>query len=438
MSPRPKRPIGAHGVIQLDAIERVTRQVLAPSGATVNKSFHQVIKFTGVGAAEREKKHTLWRARARLRDMSNKLKSVEALGESPAKAQRALERKLVEKSQHISAVIAHSPTLGEFADKWLDMQLREDLSPVSISAARYALRRILPAWGEVPIGEITTGKLELWLREQRATVASRSGKSSSEAGHGASKTIRSALSGIFGLAVESDVIPVNPVTGMRRIKRPEGPRGAIALTEKQAAEFLSTIREDPQLRALDISDILELQFWTGIRIGEACALRWDRVNLEDSTISIDATVTRETGKGAYIKESPKTASSNRVVPLTAAAVELLQRRSTTALQSPEGVVFPSQLGHLRDVSNTTRDIRKNRERLGLEGFTTHSLRKTLIGILGEAGVSDRDISDMAGHSDINFTRSTYTPRKRVKREPAEALEGKYGVNAELRSETSTG
>lgn len=75
-----------------------------------------------------------------------------------------------------------------------------------------------------------------------------------------------------------------------------------------------------------------LSLFTGIRIGELCALQWSAVSLEEGTIRISATMQRlqdTAGTGSsrtrIVIGSPKSGTSNRVIPMTDFTLELCHR-----------------------------------------------------------------------------------------------------------------
>jgi integrase len=65
---------------------------------------------------------------------------------------------------------------------------------------------------------------------------------------------------------------------------------------------------------------------TGLRIGEASAVRWDGLDLDAGTVTVDGTVVRVKGVGLTIKK-PKSASGRRRLELPAWAVAMLVSRN---------------------------------------------------------------------------------------------------------------
>lgn len=71
--------------------------------------------------------------------------------------------------------------------------------------------------------------------------------------------------------------------------------------------------------------------YTGIRIGELCALRWENINLQNATITIDKTVQRvrnansKSSKTKINFDSPKSQSSWRTIPIPSFLVQKLMK-----------------------------------------------------------------------------------------------------------------
>ena len=68
-----------------------------------------------------------------------------------------------------------------------------------------------------------------------------------------------------------------------------------------------------------------------------------------------------------------------------------------------------------------------RDELQLEGFVSHTLRKTVASFLDDAEVSTRKISDQLGHAKISMTQDRYLGRRLTDRQAAEVLEGLFGA-----------
>ena len=71
-------------------------------------------------------------------------------------------------------------------------------------------------------------------------------------------------------------------------------------------------------KAADSTDIgILLALYTGLRIGEICALKWDNIDFESKTLKVESTISRinNNGKTKYTISHPKTKTSSREIPI---------------------------------------------------------------------------------------------------------------------------
>jgi integrase len=203
--------------------------------------------------------------------------------------------------------------------------------------------------------------------------------------------------------------PVRETSTKRTQKRTSaGPR---ALTVPEAEHLLASLAADPEALRLDLPDLVEFMLGTGVRIGEACAVRRPAVDLDDAALTIAATVVRVPGRGLVIQEFPKSVAGRRTIGLPAYVVDLLRRRQDEG-RVPAGLklLFPSPSGRLRDPHNTSGDLRKVLDRAGFDWVTSHVFRKTVATRLDEAGLSARQIADHLGHNRPSLTQDVYMGR----------------------------
>ena len=72
-------------------------------------------------------------------------------------------------------------------------------------------------------------------------------------------------------------MPNNPIRDVERIARPR--KQVRALTNDEAAKLRAALRADEAAVVLDLRDLVDFMLGTGLRIGEACAVRWSAVDL---------------------------------------------------------------------------------------------------------------------------------------------------------------
>lgn len=148
---------------------------------------------------------------------------------------------------------------------------------------------------------------------------------------------------------------------------------------------------------------------TGLRIGEAMALLKSDVDLKTMRISVNKTYAYQI-KPPRVLDSPKTDSSNRVVPIQPELIPII--RQTNELMSAiagihNNLFFHNERGtyicydayrqYLGDV--TARVIGRR--------LTPHALRHTMTSLFAESGVPLDVISRRLGHADSKITKEIY-------------------------------
>ncbi|XVV05087.1 tyrosine-type recombinase/integrase [Actinosynnema sp. CA-248983] len=364
-------------------------------------------------------------ARTKFRDFDGVTRPVERTGQTRTAATNALMEALRDRTSSAGGLVTADTKFRDVADLWLeDIRSSVDageMSPNSLDLYERQLRNyVRPALGELSIREINTPRVDALLRG----VRKRRGASTT-------KTVRSVVSGIMGLAARHGATSVNPTRETKRITA-DRKRPVRALTREERQRWLAQLEADRQAVRKDLPDLTRWMMATGVRIGEALAVSWDDIDLDAGTVDIDWTLVRVRGVGLR-RMPPKTESGERTLPLPPFAVAMLLRRKRLAALDREigpGTavpVFPDALGGWRDPNNTRRDLRSARGTEGFAWVTSHVFRKTCATILDEAKLTPREIADQLGHSRPSMTQDVYLGRKVVNPAAAEALERELGT-----------
>ncbi len=153
-----------------------------------------------------------------------------------------------------------------------------------------------------------------------------------------------------------------------------------------------------------------MSLYTGLRIGEVCALSWEDIDLEKKIIKIRHTIARVRCTNAdcgistkLIIDSPKTIASAREIPIPSILVPYILK--LRHLNSSSYVVSDSN----DFVSPRTYEYRFHRilEKCGLRKINYHVLRHTFATRCIEAGMDVKTLSELLGHSSVSFTLNTY-------------------------------
>jgi integrase len=153
---------------------------------------------------------------------------------------------------------------------------------------------------------------------------------------------------------------------------------------------------------------------TGLRKGEALALRWDRVDLDAGTLKVAATIAGVNHRLSITE--PKTARSRRPVPLSPAVVAMLRKHRATQKADrlragdqwrDSGLVFTTEFGTAVDPRNLLRVIEAAAKTAGVEGIGAGTLRHSAAVDWLESGVHIKAVADLLGHSSISVTGDVY-------------------------------
>lgn len=177
--------------------------------------------------------------------------------------------------------------------------------------------------------------------------------------------------------------------------------------EKQEMRVLS-VSEQKVLTDYLISDNdiykfgVLLTLYTGIRIGELCALTWN--DITDDYILINKTMYRTKGQNDKTEVkigSPKTVSSNRKIPLPQCLLPYIKK------YRKNGYVVSTEKQQFCEPRLMQLKFAKMVNECEIEKANFHALRHTFATRCVEAGVDVKTLSEMLGHADVKTTLNKY-------------------------------
>ncbi|ANK59637.1 site-specific integrase [Loigolactobacillus backii] len=209
------------------------------------------------------------------------------------------------------------------------------------------------------------------------------------------------------------------------------------VTPTNAREKLKIITLEQYHKILDITPFsdpfhmpLVISFNTGLRRGEVCALQWDKVNLEEGTITVELNMV-QTAKGAYILDTPKTPASYRTIMIGKTLIDELKTKHKHQLENRVSygrLYYESNFVCTKENGQpvTPNSIKYKAEhisnKLGFP-FNFHSLRHTHATMLLENGAKPKEIQERLGHSRISTTLDTYSHvTRKMKQNTANIME----------------
>jgi integrase len=275
-------------------------------------------------------------------------------------------------------------TIGELGVEWLGQQTH--LKPSSIRPVRNAWRTYVePVWGAYAVGQIRHGEVQSWV-------------SSISDGRSATTVLRAygVLASILDRAVRERRIPSNPARG-------------ISLPRKSRSEhkYLSHQQVDRLAQHSGKRETLVyLLAYTGLRWGEAIALRTSDIDLDRRRINISVNAVELDGEFAV--GSPKSHKRRSVAFPQFLHADLA---ALCAGKTPNELVFADDSGNYlrraRVSAGSHSWFKTALAKADLDTMTIHDLRHTAASLAISSGANVKAVQRMLGHASAAMTLDVY-------------------------------
>ncbi len=180
------------------------------------------------------------------------------------------------------------------------------------------------------------------------------------------------------------------------------------LTEDEQKKLVNYIKQTVTYENIGIL----LSLYSGLRIGEICALKWQDIDINSGTISITKTMQRISVadnksdiKTAVITDTPKSQKSIRTIPIPDFLKTELKRLSKNCL--PSAYVLTASETKYTEPRTYQYKFKKYLEQAGIRNINFHALRHTFATRAIEQNIDIKVLSEILGHSTINFTLERY-------------------------------
>ena len=176
------------------------------------------------------------------------------------------------------------------------------------------------------------------------------------------------------------------------------------LTKREQNKITNYVLENINSRNIG----LLISLYSGIRIGELCALKWEDIDFKKNCLTINKTIQR-----VYIKDkdkniskviitTPKTKNANREIPINKDFLEILKKiksdKKHYILTANEKYIEPRTY---------RKYFNKILDELKIKHFNFHSLRHTFATNCISLGVDYKTVSELLGHANVNITLNLY-------------------------------
>lgn len=190
------------------------------------------------------------------------------------------------------------------------------------------------------------------------------------------------------------------------------PSESVVKKSKKEVFFYSTDEQKALKKILFRADspaysVALMMLETGMRVGEALALCWSDVDWRRRAIRISKTVVRIADqKRSYVQQSAKSYTSNRTIPLSKEAFDLLSWLNKTDCCESD-FIFHDENGKRLSYEALRWWTKKACCEAGVPYYGQHVFRHTFASNCYQRGCDVKKLSKLLGHSDVTITYNVY-------------------------------
>lgn len=291
-------------------------------------------------------------------------------------------------------------TFKELSHLWLETY-KLTVKPQTYDATVTRLNRhIMPTLGNMKVDKITASDIQMLINRLSKYYVNYT-------------AVRSVIRKVLQQGVLLGLIDYNSARDIiLPRKQPNAKKKVKFIDPSDLKSFLEHLETSQHKRYNLYFDavLYQLLLSTGLRIGEACALEWGDIDLENGTIAINKTY----NKNLKFLSTAKTQSGNRVISVdkkTLRSLKLYQMRQRQLFNEVGArvseVVFATPTRKYFNASVRQSALDTRCKEAGIERFTFHAFRHTHASLLLNAGISYKELQYRLGYANISMTLDTY-------------------------------
>lgn len=274
-------------------------------------------------------------------------------------------------------------------------------------------RHIIPELGEISVSDISQSLLEKYIINKHYHGRIDGG------GPLSANTLRMISSILRSVMQYASRLGIRDFNNISLLKMRTAPREMLLFSAADQKKLEKYLLNKEELPAYGIY----IALYTGLRLGELCALTWKDIDLEEGYLSVKKTLQRiqltslsaryETeesniesdAKTKIIVDVPKSYASMRKIPLTACLIAIL--KPLKAQFSKESFFLTGKEKQFMDPRNYQKKFKCFLKECELEARNFHILRHQFASNCIACGVDPKTLSEFLGHSSVNTTLNRY-------------------------------
>lgn len=353
------------------------------------------------------KRGNRWYYSFELPTISGERKRVErAGGKTKKEAQQNLRKAMSEYEETGSIFEPKETSVADYLNFWLEEYVSLNLSKNTYDNYEGVIRvHLIPALGNLKMSAIAPETLQKYINNKHRDGYARQTLS----------IHHSILTNAFKQAV-------HPYKMLR-----ENPMQYVVIPRKKREQ---TTKDDLKILSLEeIQKVIDfvgrvnsfyiplmIGFHTGMRRGEVCALKWDKVDLINGTIEVDKSMSHKDDENNWVLGPPKNNASFRKFFMGATLTNILKEHQLQQKKNKirygshytdNDLVCTKENGEFVTPYSIKWSCSNIKNKTGVDmGF--HSLRHTHATLLLERGAPIKDIQAKLGHARASITIDTYS------------------------------
>lgn len=306
----------------------------------------------------------------------------------------------------------------ELSELWLKNHKLE-VKPQTYSQTVSELKtHLLPVFGNIRVEKITLPMVQVFVNK----IAN-----NPNLGSVSLKIILSINKRILKYAVNLQLITVNPADNIivpKNKKNISQKKELKYFETNQLKQFKDYLDKLPNtFRNYYHKTLYDTLLATGLRIGEAVALEWSDIDLDNGYIDVNKTIVWSRME----TNSPKSMAGYRKIPIDRNTVLMLRlykaRQHQCFIEHGYGGkmaehVFSNGLHAYPSREGLQKTLTKHLKLAGLPYLTLHAFRHTHASLLLNAGISYKELQHRLGHSTLAMTMDTYSHLSKEKEKDA--------------------